>query len=140
LLSQCTGSMRMWVYYKLKSPSVNHLISTYPFTLWLVMDPQQVNINKIKTSCMISLCSYFCIHTGDDYRCSTCNRTLINGTRSVIFSINIVDDNIFELDEEFVLTNITTLIPSSSSIRVITGSPEQTTVIITDNDCKLLNI
>ena len=87
---------------------------------------------------MFSFCSYFCIHTGDDYKCNECNHTLINGTRSVIFSINIFDDNIFELDEEFVLTNITTFIPSSSSICVITGSPEQTTVIIADSDHKLL--
>ena len=57
--------------------------------------------------------------------------------RSVIFNINIFDDNILELDEEFVFMDITTFKPSSSSIRVITGSPEQTVVIIADNDCKL---
>ena len=57
--------------------------------------------------------------------------------RSVFFPITINDDNILELDEDFMLSNISTFIPSSSSIRVITGSPENTVVLIVDNDCEL---
>ena len=75
--------------------------------------------------------------TGADYRCNACNRTLVAGTNSVLFDIIISDDNILELDEEFMLSNISTFIPSSSSIRVIMGSPESTAVVIEDNDCKL---
>ena len=59
------------------------------------------------------------------------------GMNSVLFDINISDDNILELDEDFMLSNISTFIPSSSSIRVITGSPESTAVVIEDNDCEL---
>ena len=75
---------------------------------------------------------------GDDYRCSECNRTLLAGMRSLVFNISIIDDNILELDEDFVLTNISTFFPSSSSIRVIVGSPENVIVTIVDDDCELL--
>ena len=74
---------------------------------------------------------------GDDYRCSECNRTLLAGMRSLVFNISIIDDNILELDEYFILTNISTFIPSSSSIHVITGSPENATVMIVDDDREL---
>ena len=50
------------------------------------------------------------------------------------FPITIKDDSMLELDEDFMLSNISTFIPSSSSIRVITGSPENTIVFIVDND------
>ena len=71
---------------------------------------------------------------GDDYRCSECNRTLLAGMRSLVFNISIIDDNILELNEYFILTNISTFIPNN--IRVITGSPESTVVTIVDDDCK----
>ena len=77
------------------------------------------------------------MHIGDDYRCNGCNLTLEAGMRSVTFTINIADDNILELDEDFMLTDISTFIPSSSSIRVITGSLENAIVVIEDNDCEL---
>ena len=59
------------------------------------------------------------------------------GMNSVLFNIIITDDDILELDEDFMLSNISTVIPSSSRIRVITGSPETTAVVIEDNDCEL---
>ena len=74
---------------------------------------------------------------GGDYGCNQCNRTLVAGMRNVFFPISVNDDNILELDEDFMLSNISTFIPSSSSIRVITGSPENTVVLIVDNDCEL---
>ena len=57
--------------------------------------------------------------------------------RSVFFPITINDDNILELDEDFMLSDISTLLPSGSTIEVITGSPENTVVFIVDNDCEL---
>ena len=80
---------------------------------------------------------YFYVHIGDDYRCNACNLTLVAGMRSVFFNISIFDDNILELDEDFMLTNISTYIPSNSNIRVITGSLENAIVVIEDDDCKL---
>ena len=74
---------------------------------------------------------------GGDYGCNQCNHTLVAGMRSVFFPISVNDDNILELDEDFMLSNISTFIPSSSGIRVITGSPENTVVLIVDNDCEL---
>ena len=74
---------------------------------------------------------------GGDYSCNECNRTLLAGMRSVFFPITINDDNILELEEDFMLSDISTSIPSSSGIRVITGSPENTVVFIVDNDCEL---
>ena len=76
-----------------------------------------------------------CMYVGADYRCDECNRTLVNGMRNLVFSISIFTDNILELDEEFMLTNISTFIPSN--IRVITGSPENVLVTIEDDDCEL---
>ena len=66
-----------------------------------------------------------------------CSSRLVAGMRSVSFFITISDDNILELDEDFTLSDISTIIPSSSSIHVITGSPESTVVFIVDNDCEL---
>ena len=80
------------------------------------------------------------LYTGSDYRCNACNRTLIAGMSSVLFNIAISDDGILELDEDFMLSNISTFIPSSSSIRVIMGSPESTTIVIEDNDCELFEL
>ena len=86
---------------------------------------------------IIYIRSYVILVTvGDDYRCNDCNHTLVAGMRSVSFTINIFDDNILELDEELMLTDISTFFPKSSGIRVITGSPESTVVIIIDNDCE----
>lgn len=73
----------------------------------------------------------------NDFRCNECNRTLSAGMTSLFFLINIFDDNILELDEDFMLTTISTVVPSNSGIRVITGSPESTVVVIEDNDCEL---
>ena len=74
---------------------------------------------------------------GDDYRCNECNRILANGMRNLVFTINIFNDNILEMNEEFMLINISTFVPSSSGIRVITGSPESVIVTIVDDDCEL---
>ena len=57
---------------------------------------------------------------------------------SVLFNIIITDDDILELDEDFMLSNISTVIPSSSTVSVMRGSPESTAVVIEDNDCELL--
>ena len=86
---------------------------------------------------MKSLHALFCVYAGGDYTCNACNLTLPAKTSSVLFNITISDDNILELDEEFMLEDILTFIPSSSSIRVNRGSPESTTVLIEDNDCEL---
>ena len=62
---------------------------------------------------------------------------LMAGMNNVSFNIIITDDNILELDEDFMLLNISTVIPSSSTISVMRGSPESTAVVIEDNDCEL---
>ena len=57
------------------------------------------------------------------------------GVMSVPFSISINDDNIFEDNENFILT-INPLLPTG----VMVGNPGQVTVIIVDNDCKSCKI
>ena len=59
------------------------------------------------------------------------------GVMSIPFSISIKfnDDNIFEDNENFTLT-----INSSLPTGVMVGNPNQATVTIVDNDCKLWQI
>ena len=52
----------------------------------------------------------------------------------VPFDIPITDDNVYEGDEDFMLT----IDPSSLPDDVDVGSPSQATVTIVDNDRKLL--
>ena len=58
--------------------------------------------------------------------------TIPVGQISVPFDITINDDNVFEENEEFLLT-----IDQSSSLNgVIIGSPNVTVVTLQDNDCE----
>ena len=56
------------------------------------------------------------------------------GVTRATFNINITDDDIFEGPETFILSIISSSLPS----RVTRGSPNRATVIIMDNDeCKM---
>ena len=58
--------------------------------------------------------------------------TIPAGQISVPFDVPLNDDNVFEENEEFVLT-----IDQSSSLNgVIIGSPNVTVMTIQDNDCE----
>ena len=52
----------------------------------------------------------------------------------VPFNVSITDDNIHEIDENFMLTINATSVPTSVSV----GNPSQATVTIVDDDRKLL--
>ena len=67
-----------------------------------------------------------------DYTSGTYSITFPAGVMSVPFSIPINDDSIFEGNENFSLT-----INSSLPTGVMPGNPDQATMIIVDNDCKL---
>ena len=69
---------------------------------------------------------------GVDYSSGSYNVTIPAGQISVLFDVPINDDNVFEENEEFLLT-----IDQSSSLNgVIIGSPNITVVNISDNDGK----
>ena len=62
--------------------------------------------------------------------------TIPAGQISVAFDVPINDDNVFEENEEFLLT-----INQSSSLNgVIISSPNVTVVIISDNDGKFMQV
>ena len=62
--------------------------------------------------------------------------TIRAGQISVSFDVTINDDNVFEENEEFLLT-----INHSSSLNgVIISSPNVTVVIISDNDGKFMHV
>ena len=67
-----------------------------------------------------------------DYTSGPYSVILPAGEISVPFNISVNDDNIFEDSEIFMLT-----INSSLPNDVVSGNPDQATVIIMDNDCKL---
>ena len=67
-----------------------------------------------------------------DYTSGTYSITIPAGVMSVPFSIPINDDSIFEGNENFIL-----IINSSLPNGVKSGNPDQATMIIVDNDCKL---
>ena len=67
-----------------------------------------------------------------DYTSGPYSVILPAGEISVPFNISVNDDNIFEDIEIFMLT-----INSSLPNDVVSGNPDQATVIIMDNDCKL---
>ena len=67
-----------------------------------------------------------------DYASGPYSVILPAGEISVPFNISVNDDNIFEDSEIFMLT-----INSSLPNDVVSGNPDQATVIIMDNDCKL---
>ena len=54
------------------------------------------------------------------------------GQTNVSFDIQIINDNIYEQEEKFVLT----IDQSSTLSGVLIGSPNTTTIAIIDNDCK----
>ena len=67
-----------------------------------------------------------------DYTSGPYSVILPPGVMSVPFNISVNDDNIFEDNKNFILT-----INSSLPTGVMSGNPDQATVIIVDNDCKL---
>ena len=69
---------------------------------------------------------------GVDYSSGLYNVTIPAGQISVPFNVSINDDNVFEENEEFLLT----IDQFSSPNSVIIGSPNVTVVIISDSDGK----
>ena len=67
-----------------------------------------------------------------DYTSGPYTVTFSAGMLNISFNISINDDNIFEENEKFTLT-----IYQSLPTGVMVGNPDQTTVIIVDNDRKL---
>ena len=67
-----------------------------------------------------------------DYTSGPYSVTFPAGVTNVPFNISIIDDNIFEENENFTLT-----INSSLPTGVMVGNPDQATVTIVDNDRKL---
>ena len=71
-------------------------------------------------------------YTGDDYQIGIYSETLVANTMSTLFSVNIKEDTILEPQETFMLTILST----SLSATLITGSPDEAIVTIIDNDRK----
>jgi len=73
----------------------------------------------------------FNIVGGDiDYKSGPYEVRIPTGQTSVQFTVNIIDDNILEGNEIFILT----IDPSSIPSDIAAGNPNQTTVTIVDND------
>ena len=70
---------------------------------------------------------------GIDYDPGPYNVTIPAGATSVLFNVLVTTDSIVELDEEFELTIDDTSLPD-----MVTTAEPTTTVIIVDNDSKLL--
>ena len=68
----------------------------------------------------------------DDYAVGPFNVTIPFGQTNISFATLIINDNIYEQDEEFILT----IDQSSTLSGVLIGSPDTTTIAIVDNDCK----
>ena len=78
----------------------------------------------------MNVSSLFCLEQGVDYRSGQYNVTIpINSARATL-NISIVDDNLFEGDEEFYLT----IDKSLSFYEIIIGSPNRAIVKIFDNE------
>ena len=58
--------------------------------------------------------------------------TFTAGTAEASFNVSLTDDNIFESNENFMIT----IDPSSLPNNITIGDPGRVTVIIVDNDCK----
>ena len=67
-----------------------------------------------------------------DYTSGPYHVTIPAGMTNATFDVSITDDNILEVNEDFMLT----IDPSSLSPNVTPGNPYQTTVTIVDNGCK----
>ena len=67
---------------------------------------------------------------GNDYIATSYNITIPSQTTHVLFNISIIDDNILEDTENFTVT----IMSSQPSITV--NTPDQTTIIIVDDDGK----
>ncbi|XP_065900323.1 adhesion G-protein coupled receptor V1-like [Dysidea avara] len=99
--------------------------------------PVLVFSNPSSTDITISVFSTYRSATGGsvDYSSGPYNVTIPAGQISVPFHVPINDDNVFEKNEEFLLT-----IDQSSSLNgVIIGSPNVTVVNISDNDTPTIN-
>ena len=71
-----------------------------------------------------------------DYTSGSYTVSFPAGQTRITFNVSINDDNIFEIDENFMLTIDETLLPTG----VIHGNPNQTTVTIVDDDRKSLSL
>ena len=67
-----------------------------------------------------------------DYTSGPYSVTIPAGGTSVTFNVSITNDNILEIDENFMLTINASSIPTC----VTPGNPNQTTVTIVDDGCK----
>ena len=77
---------------------------------------------------------FVCTLTGDyDYNSGPYNVLIPAGVTNVSFTVPIIDDNIIESNETFILT----IKESSLSNRLAYGSYGATIVTIIDDDCKL---
>ena len=65
-----------------------------------------------------------------DYRSGPYEVTFAAGTTEASFNVSLTDDNIFESNENFMIT----IDPSSLPSDVTVGDPRRVTVIIMDND------
>ena len=83
---------------------------------------------------IFTLCTYIlATFVGDiDYDPGPYNVIIPAGATSVLFNVSVTTDSIVELDEEFELTI------DEASLPDVVSSAESTTVIIVDNDSKLL--
>ena len=71
-----------------------------------------------------------------DYTSGPYTVTFPAGQTRIPFIVSINDDNIFEIDENFMLTIDETSLPTG----VFRGNPNQCTVTIVDDDCKSLSL
>ena len=71
-----------------------------------------------------------------DYISGPYTVTFTAGTIHASFNVSITDDNVFERNENFLLT----IHPSSLPSNVTVGDPGQVTVTIVDNDGKKFDV
>lgn len=67
---------------------------------------------------------------GTDYTSGPFNVTISAGQTNASLHVTITDDNIYEEDEEFILT----IDQSSTLSGVLIGSPDTAMIVISDND------
>ena len=67
-----------------------------------------------------------------DYGSGSYEVTFTAGTTEASFNVSLTDDNIFESNENFMIT----IDPSSLPNNVTVGEPRRVTVIVVDNDGK----
>ena len=65
-----------------------------------------------------------------DYGSGPYEVTFTAGTTEASFNVSLTDDNIFESNENFIIT----IDPSSLPNNVTVGEPRRVTVIVVDND------